>query len=84
MTESQRIVMNWRAKLKAMGWQDDAIKEIVQGLCEAGYRACIEERQAMTEAKDRIIARAQAGVTRIAMEKVYDGFYEQEDQGVPN
>jgi hypothetical protein len=46
MTESQRIVLNWRAKLKAMGWPEDAIAEIVHGLREAGYRACIEEIQA--------------------------------------
>ena len=56
MTESQRIVMNWRAKLKAMGWPEEHIREIVQGLVEAGYRACIEEIQARQGEKERIIA----------------------------
>ena len=62
MTESQRIVLNWRAKLKARGWPDDAVRDIVQGLCEAGYRACIEEIQARSDAKDRLIANAQQGL----------------------
>ena len=57
MSESQRIVMNWRAKLKAMGWPEEAIREIVQGLCEAGYRACIEEIQARSARTDAIIER---------------------------
>jgi tRNA G26 N,N-dimethylase Trm1 len=57
MTESQRIVMNWRAKLKAMGWPKDAIAEIVKGLCEAGYRACIEEIQARAAQTDALIAK---------------------------
>ena len=57
MTESQRIVMNWRAKLKAMGWPEDAIAEIVKGLCEAGYRACIEEIQARAVQTDALIAK---------------------------
>lgn len=45
MTESQRIIANWRANLKAKGWPEDAIREIVHDLCEAGYRACIENIQ---------------------------------------
>ena len=57
MTESQRIVLNWRAKLKAMGWPEDAIAEIVKGLCEAGYRACIEEIQARAAKTDALIAK---------------------------
>ena len=55
MTESQRIVLNWRAKLKAMGWPEDAIAEIVKGLCEAGYRACIEEIQERAAQTDALI-----------------------------
>ena len=58
MTESHRIVMNWRGKLKAMGWPEDAVREIVQGLFEAGYRACIEEIQARAAQTDAIIAKA--------------------------
>jgi hypothetical protein len=61
MTESQRIVLNWRAKLKAMGWPEEAIAEIVKGLCEAGYRACIEEIQDRKTHNERIIASAQQG-----------------------
>ena len=57
MTESQRIVLNWRAKLKAMGWTEDAIAEIVKGLCEAGYRAAIEEIQARAVQTDALIAK---------------------------
>ena len=55
MTESQRIVLNWRAKLKAMGWPEDAIAKIVKGLCEAGYRACIEEIQERAAQTDALI-----------------------------
>jgi tRNA G26 N,N-dimethylase Trm1 len=57
MTESQRIVLNWRAKLKAADWPEDAIAEIVKGLCEAGYRACIEEIQARAAQTDALIAK---------------------------
>ena len=57
MTESQRIVMNWRAKLKEVGWPEEHIREIVQGLCEAGYRACIEEIQARAAQTDALIAK---------------------------
>ena len=58
MTESQRIVLHWKAHLKAAGWPEDAIKEIVHGLCEAGYRACIEEIQARAAHYDAIVAKA--------------------------
>lgn len=61
ITESQRIVLKWRAKLAEMGWPEDAIKQIVSGLCEAGYRACIEEIQARQTQNERIIASAQQG-----------------------
>ena len=58
MTESQRIVMNWRAKLKSMGWPEDAIAEIVKGLCEAGYRQCVEDIQAKVNRNEAIIEKA--------------------------
>lgn len=61
MTESQRIVLNWRAKLAEMGWPEDAIKQIVSGLCEAGYRECIEEIKVRQAPNERIIANAQQG-----------------------
>ncbi len=57
MNESQRIVLNWRGKLKAMGWPDDAIAEIVKGLCEAGYRAAIEEIRTRAAQTDALIAK---------------------------
>jgi tRNA G26 N,N-dimethylase Trm1 len=59
MTESQRIVMRWRIKLLAMGWHDDAISEIIKGLCEAGYRRCIEEIQERAAKTDAIIAKVE-------------------------
>ena len=62
MTESQRIVLNWKAQLKQMGWPEEAQRKIVSELCEAGYRACIEEIQARSDAKDRMIANVQSGV----------------------
>jgi hypothetical protein len=57
MTESQRIVMNWRAKLKALGWPEDAIAEIVKGLCEAGYWQCMEDIRARADKTDALIAK---------------------------
>jgi hypothetical protein len=60
MTESQRIVLDWKARLKAMGWPDDAISGIVKGLCEAGYRRCIEEIQERAAQKDALIAKVAA------------------------
>ena len=65
MTESQRIVLNWRAKLKALGWPEESIREIVQGLCEAGYRAAIEEIQARASRNERIIASATQGASEV-------------------
>lgn len=59
MTESQRIVFNWRTKLRAMGWPEDAIAEIIKGLCEAGYRRCIEEIQERAAKTDAIIAKVE-------------------------
>ena len=58
MTESQRIVIKWRTKLKAVGWPEEAIAEIVKDLCEAGYRTCIEEIQARAAQTDALIAKA--------------------------
>jgi hypothetical protein len=65
MTESQRIVLNWRAKLKASGWPEENIRDIVQGLCEAGYRACLEELQERSSQKERIIANAVQNVNGV-------------------
>lgn len=58
MTESQRIVLNWKSKLKAMGWPDDAVREILSQLCEAGYRQCIEDIQERAAKADALIAKA--------------------------
>lgn len=60
MTESQRIVLNWKAELKRMGWPEDAIKRIVSDLCEAGYRQCVEDIQAKAQHNQAIIDRAVA------------------------
>ncbi len=57
MTESQRIVLNWRERLKQIGWPEDAIKECIVQLCEAGYRACIEEIQERIAKKNALIAK---------------------------
>ena len=65
MTESQRIVANWRAKLKEIGWPEESIREIVQGLCEAGYRAAIEEIQERSSRNERIIANATQGANEV-------------------
>ena len=58
MTESQRIVLNWRDQLGRMGWPEDAVKRIVHDLCEAGYRQCVEDIQARAARTDAIIAKA--------------------------
>lgn len=61
MTESQRIVANWRERLMQQGWPEDAIKRCISDLCEAGYRQCVEDIQARQEEKERIIANARLG-----------------------
>jgi hypothetical protein len=58
ITESQRIIGNWRANLKSKGWPEEAIRGIVHDLCEAGYRACIEEIHERSSQKERTIAEA--------------------------
>lgn len=53
MTENQRIVLNWKERLKSLGWPEESIKDLVRDLCEVGYRQCIEdlkERNAQNEA----------------------------------
>jgi len=60
MTESQRIVMNWKARLAQMGWPEDAIKQVVSELCEAGYRQCIDDLQARAAKTDALIAKVAA------------------------
>jgi hypothetical protein len=60
MTESQRLVLNWKARLKQMGWPDESIKTIVSELCEAGYRQCVDDVRAKAAQTDALIARAAA------------------------
>ena len=60
MTESQRIVLNWKARLKQMGWPEDAIKQVVSELCEAGYRQCVDDIQARAAKTDALIAKVAA------------------------
>jgi hypothetical protein len=58
MTENQRIVINWQAKLKAMGWPDDAVRDLVKELCEVGYKQCIEDIKQRNAEQEKIIAKA--------------------------
>ena len=58
MTESQRIVLNWKARLKQMGWPEDAIKQVVSELCEAGYRQCVDDIQAKAAKTEALIQKA--------------------------
>jgi hypothetical protein len=58
MTENQRIVINWQAKLKAMGWPDDAMRDLVKELCEVGYKQCIEDIKQRNAEQEKIIAKA--------------------------
>ena len=58
MTESQRIVLNWKARLKQMGWPEDSIKQVVSELCEAGYRQCVDDIQAKAAKTEALIQRA--------------------------
>lgn len=58
MTESQRIILNWKAELRKMGWPDDATRRIIADLCEAGYRQCVEDIQAKSAQKEALIAAA--------------------------
>ena len=60
MTENQRIVINWQAKLKAMGWPDDAMRDLVKELCEVGYKQCIEDIKQRNAEQEKIIAKAVA------------------------
>lgn len=55
MTESQRIVLNWKAELKSSGWPEEAIKRIVSELCEAGYRQCIDDLRAKADRNEALI-----------------------------
>ena len=61
MTESQRIVLNWKAKLKQMGWPEENVRELVSELCEAGYRQCIDDIKAHDSKKEMIIHAATGG-----------------------
>lgn len=58
MTESQRLVMNWRAELQGQGWPVDAIKRIISDLVEAGYRQCVDDIQARSARNEAVIQKA--------------------------
>lgn len=60
MTESQRIVLNWKAELKSSGWPEEAIKRIVSELCEAGYRQCIDDLKAKAERNEALLQKVVA------------------------
>lgn len=61
ITESQRIVLNWKARLKAAGWSEELQRQIVSDLCEAGYRQCIVDIKAHDQKKEMIIHAATGG-----------------------
>lgn len=58
MTESQRIVANWRERLMQQGWPEDAIKRCISDLCEAGYRQCVEDIRAKAQQNEALIEKA--------------------------
>ena len=58
MTESQRIVANWRERLMQQGWPEDAIKRCISDLCEAGYRQCVEDVRARAAKDEAAIQKA--------------------------
>lgn len=60
MTESQRIVLNWKAELKGAGWPEEQIRRIVTELVEAGYRQAIDDMRAKVQRNDAVIQRAVA------------------------
>lgn len=58
MTENQRIVLNWQARLKALGWPEESIKDLVRDLCEVGYKQCIEDIKQRNAEQEKLIAKA--------------------------
>ena len=60
MTESQRIVLNWKAELKGAGWPEEQIRRIVTELVEAGYRQALEDIQKRAQRNEAVIQRAVA------------------------
>lgn len=60
MTESQRIVLNWKAELKGAGWPEDQIRRIVTELVEAGYRQALDDVQKRAQRDEAVIQRAVA------------------------
>ena len=60
MTESQRIVLNWKAELKGAGWPEEQIRRIVTELVEAGYRQALDDVQKRAQRNEAVIQRAVA------------------------
>lgn len=60
MTESQRIVLNWKAELKGAGWPEEKIRRIVTELVEAGYRQALDDIQKRAQRNEAVIQRAVA------------------------
>ena len=58
MTDSQRIVLNWKGRLKALGWPEESIKDVVRDLCEVGYKQCIEDIKQRNAEQEKLIAKA--------------------------
>ena len=58
MTENQRIVLNWKERLKSLGWPEESIKDVVRDLCEVGYKQCIEDIKQRNAEQEKLIAKA--------------------------
>lgn len=58
--ESQRIVLNWKARLKELGWPDEEISAMVTDLLRAGAFRCIDELKARAERDEALIQKAVA------------------------
>jgi hypothetical protein len=61
LSESQRIVLDWKGRLREQGWTEDAIKRVVSDLCEAGYRQCVDDLQARSAQTDALIEKVAVG-----------------------
>lgn len=58
MNEARKLVEGWRARLKALGWPEDEIRELVTALVEAGYRQAVDDMRARIERDEAIIRKA--------------------------
>ena len=50
MTRAQQLVLSWDARLREMGWPDDARREVITEVMEAGYLQAIDDANKKAEA----------------------------------